>query len=609
MIGGMHRSSVRIAMSFAFWMASCLMNPPAAQDTPPSRGPIAPPRRDVPGRRFELSGGRLYVPAFFSDPGDRPVQAVVFFHGAAWCAEQCFYNARKNAVLITVNVPGYAFAERFARPSVFRDLLSETSAVLAENSLASQPVAKVSLASFSGGYGAVHAILQQAEFVPLISDVVLADSLYGAIDPETGRLAEDAVAPFLEFAGRAARGETTFLFSHLYPPVAEHRGNKTTLAANALIDGVGAQRQETSEITSRGVRVAYRADLGNFHVLGYDGMTTQDHFEHFYGIGDRLRQTSLEGAAESGLLPGFDEAPFGEQVLWTTIEPGVRLHINAPGPGRFDPDRPTRLILYALPNGNTIEQTVGKKLAEGVDWHFGIQHIGAQTRQLREVVTDENIVVAYLEADGLSWPAWRRDEGDKPERVREIVDAVVRRLPSPDRVALSLSGHSAGGSFVFAYINAVDRIPDNVRCIVFLDSNYGYSEEAGHAEKLAAWLRGDSSHSLVVIAYDDREIMLNGKKVIGPTGGTYRRTLEMIERLGRDIPLGKTVNGDLVRHRDAGNQVEIIVHTNPENRILHTVLVGDMNGFIHAETFGTKYEGVAATFGGPVAYERWISPE
>jgi hypothetical protein len=224
-------------------------------------------------------------------------------------------------------------------------------------------------------------------------------------------------------------------------------------------------------------------------------------------------------------------------------------------------------------------------------------------------VTDENIVVAYLEAEGLSWPAWRRDEDDKPQRVREIVEGLVGDVPSKACLTLSLSGHSGGGSFVFAYFNAFDRIPDTVSRIVFLDSNYGYSQDAGHAAKLAEWIRSDSAHRLVVIAYDDREITLNGKKVIGPTGGTYRRTREMIEHLGREIPLTKNVDGDVVRYRDEADQVEIILHENSENRILHTVLVGDMNGFIHAETVGTKYQGMAATFGGPVAYERWIAPE
>ena len=53
-------------------------------------------------------------------------------------------------------------------------------------------------------------------------------------------------------------------------------------------------------------------------------------------------------------------------------------------------------------------------------------------------------------------------------------------------------------------------------------------------------------------------------------------------------------------------RIEVIMHTNPESKILHTVLVGDMNGFIHAITVGAKYENKAAIFNGPIAYEKWI---
>src|ERR1051325_8207299 len=54
------------------------------------------------------------------------------------------------------------------------------------------------------------------------------------------------------------------------------------------------------------------------------------------------------------------------------------------------------LVLYALPNGNTTGQTMGKKLEPNDDWHFDIQHIKAQTAFLRDKL-NENIIVAYLE--------------------------------------------------------------------------------------------------------------------------------------------------------------------------------------------------------------------
>ena len=41
------------------------------------------------------------------------------------------------------------------------------------------------------------------------------------------------------------------------------------------------------------------------------------------------------------------------------MDAGVRVMINAPAAERFDTSKPTRLILYTLPNGNTIERSYG----------------------------------------------------------------------------------------------------------------------------------------------------------------------------------------------------------------------------------------------------------
>jgi hypothetical protein len=53
----------------------------------------------------------------------------------------------------------------------------------------------------------------------------------------------------------------------------------------------------------------------------------------------------------------------------------------------------------------------------------------------------------------------------------------------------------------------------------------------------------------------------------------------------------------------------MFVHPNPENKILHTALVGDMNGLLHVATLGTPHESDWGTFGGPRAYTKWIQPE
>ncbi len=309
-----------------------------------------------------------------------------------------------------------------------------------------------------------------------------------------------------------------------------------------------------------------------------------------------------------GQLLGFTISPhWGEQIKTYTFEPEAKVHINAPSPDAFDPKKPVRIILFALPNGNTTAQTIGRKMEEGLDWHYDIQHIGAQTRRLREVVSDANLVVAYLEAESRSWPSWRRNHADSGKLIHGLIASVTKPFASFNST-LELSAHSGGGSLIFGYLDSVECIPAPVKRIALLDSNYNYNDEAKHGDKLLEWLRRSPEHHLVVIAYDDRNITLNGKPVVGPTGGTYRATHRMLARFEKDLTLERTEEGDVIRYKAMNGQVEMILHLNPENAILHTVLV-EKNGFIHALTTGTPWENRAGVFFEPRAYESWIQPD
>lgn len=342
--------------------------------------------------------------------------------------------------------------------------------------------------------------------------------------------------------------------------------------------------------------------------------------------------THENGAPGGDPMKSFRVSPFWEERIeeFTTPE-GVRVHINAPSAGAFDPRRPTCLALYALPNGNTIEWTIGRGKAEGLDWHYYIQHIGAQTRRLREVMTDRNLIVAYLETNLKSWPAWRSKHADNGKLILALVEEIRRRTGIAD-MRLVLSCHSGGGSFIWGYLNAVERIPDEVERIIFLDANYSFSVEDGHDRKLLAWLgvepaRSEAAatstasspspalstrpddHFLVVIAYDDREITFEGKKVVSPTGGTWRATHRMLDSFAGKLALDETRDGDIIRHRGLDRRVDILLHTNPANKILHTVLVGDMSGFMHGMTTGGAYENKAGIFGSAASYQKWIQTD
>src|SRR5205085_4229257 len=114
---------------------------------------------------------------------------------------------------------------------------------------------------------------------------------------------------------------------------------------------------------------------------------------------------------------------------------------------------------------------------------------------------------------------------------------------------------------------------------------------------------------LVVIAYDDREITLNGKRVVGPTGGTFRASQRMIDRFSKDLPLSDESSGPFIHRRGLQGQIEFFVHPNPENKILHTALVGEMNGLLCGLALGAANENNWGHFGGPRAYTKWVQAE
>jgi hypothetical protein len=264
------------------------------------------------------------------------------------------------------------------------------------------------------------------------------------------------------------------------------------------------------------------------------------------------------------------------------LEPEVRVVVNVPQPSDFAGGKPVRLILYALPNGNTIEQTIGKKLAPGDDWHFNIQHIGAQTRWLRQRLTNEVLVVAYLEAAMKSWPAWRQKHGDR--LIPGLLES-VKSVFATNKVEVVLTGHSGGGSLTLGYINAVDHLPDDVSRIAFLDSNYAY-RATNHLAKLVRWLKSSQQHVLCVLAYQDYLGLLEGKPFVSEAGGTWGRSQEMIRDLTAYFSFTVLdLRNGLHLHTALDGRIGFFMKENPDRKILHTVQV-EQNGFIHSQLVG-----------------------
>jgi hypothetical protein len=111
-----------------------------------------------------------------------------------------------------------------------------------------------------------------------------------------------------------------------------------------------------------------------------------------------------------------------DSLLFFKLYDDVKITIDIPI--NYSSLKKTIIVFYALPNGNTTEQTMGKKIKEGDDWHFDIQHIKAQTKFVRNELRKKNIVVAYLENDLKSWPAWKTKHANYVTEVQHITDTI-----------------------------------------------------------------------------------------------------------------------------------------------------------------------------------------
>jgi hypothetical protein len=264
--------------------------------------------------------------------------------------------------------------------------------------------------------------------------------------------------------------------------------------------------------------------------------------------------------------------------------------------------KPVIIVFFALPNGNTTEQTMGKKMKEGDDWHFDIQHIKAQTRFIREQLGKHDFVVIYLENNYKSWPAWKQRHTDFAVAIPHIIDSISGLIPGKHK-DIYLNGHSGGGSFIFGYLAGLEKIPPSIKRISFLDSDYGY--DSSYYSKFKDWLNHVKGSALNVFAYNDSVALYNGKPFVSATGGTWYRSHLFLQHLQADFSFQKTRDDSLIVYISSANNIQFFFKTNPGRKIFHTVQV-ELNGFIHSILCGTPYDSKKYTYYSERAYRELI---
>jgi hypothetical protein len=274
---------------------------------------------------------------------------------------------------------------------------------------------------------------------------------------------------------------------------------------------------------------------------------------------------------------------FSQQLQSFMMRDSVMVTIDRPS--AFKKNKPSIVIFYALPNGNSTAWTMGKKMQPGDDWHYDIQHIAAQTSFIRQQLRKTNIVVIYLENNYKSWPRWKQVH-PFTTRIPHIIDSLSGLIPGKKK-AIYLNGHSGGGSFIFGYIASFEKIPSIIKRISFLDSDYGY--DSSYYPKFKQWLRETPGSALNVFAYNDSVALYNGKPFVSATGGTWWRSHLLLRHIQADFPVTQLRNDSLIVYKSNDERIQFYFKTNPDRKIFHTTQV-ELNGFIHSILCGTKYD-------------------
>jgi len=278
------------------------------------------------------------------------------------------------------------------------------------------------------------------------------------------------------------------------------------------------------------------------------------------------------------------------------------IKITIDRPDDFSSQEQTIITFYALPNSNTTEQTMGKIMNEGGDWHFDIQHIRAQTNFIRQRLKKTNFVVVYLENKYLSWPFWKQKHAEFRNLIPHLIDSLVASINAKRKI-IYLNGHSGGGSFIFGYLAGVEKIPHSVKRISFLDSNYGY--DSTYYPKLKTWLKEAKGSALNLFAYNDSVALYNGKPVVSATGGTWYRGHLMFRHLENDFMFSKLRDDSLIIYQNDDKRIQFFFKTNPGRKIYHTQQV-ELNGFIHSILCGTRHDSKKYKYYSERAYQDLI---
>lgn len=240
-------------------------------------------------KQLRVGQAVVSLPARWTTAGAAPeIPVWLHLHGAPATVEGQFASIGAPGVLVNVTLPGLSkvYADHFAEPTVLAELLRDTEAALRAES-AAQPwrLGRLTVSSFSAGFGGVRQLLRQPAAFDRIAALVMADSIYCgyAGDPAAKRVDEELMAGFLRFARLADEGKKRLVISHSRQVPGGYAS--TTETADYLLEKLGGKRAFATEDWAGGLRLLSTFSQGRLEVLGFDGDGPEDHMHHLRSMG------------------------------------------------------------------------------------------------------------------------------------------------------------------------------------------------------------------------------------------------------------------------------------------------------------------------------------
>jgi hypothetical protein len=247
---------------------------------------------EVAFKQLRIGKAVVSLPAHWTTLGPE-IPVWLHLHGAPGTVEANFAGIGAPGVLVNVTLPGLSkvYSDHFTEPQVFVDLLRETEAVLRRESPAQAwTPGRLTVSSFSAGFGGVRQLLRQPAALERIAVLVLADSIYCGYAGDIAEKRVDAslMEGFLHFAQLAVEGKRRMLITHTQQ-VPEGYAS-TTETANYLIAKLGGQR--VAEVKSWGpaLRQRSRYSCGGVEIIGFEGSRPEDHMQHLRSLGEFFKR-------------------------------------------------------------------------------------------------------------------------------------------------------------------------------------------------------------------------------------------------------------------------------------------------------------------------------